>query len=289
MNLGAVSGSAEFHRLGFADALSLSPECFHVVVLAARGAQLEVPSGWASAWWVLRGELGVRSSTFQGQVAEGYMLTWQDGAIKAFSAENIGAIAIAAPVHLWQQHANEPKAIGGRLLMPWQVRPNSELRRLILRVARLARRGNAPHEAVLRALVAAVHESQEPMRACLEKVRAGNRQRREQVLFRLMRLRHLLVFGQSSMLGLAGMSKVANYSPTHLIRLYREVFGETPLEHANRLRIGRSWALLRGTHMSVGEVSKAIGFESKSAFCRSFKTNFGTTASQVRRVDVCTR
>lgn len=280
---GALFSTAEFHRLGFAGAISLASERFHVVVAAARGAQVDVPAGWASAWWVLQGNLGVQSSTFQGDVAKGRLLAWQDGAVRLSAPGPVGAIGIAAPAHLWAFRLRDQAGGADRLLMPWQVRPGRELRRLMLRVARLSRHGQARHEAALGALVAAVHESQAPVRIYLDACSGRTRQRREQVLLRLMRVRHLITFGRSNRLDLAGLAEVANYSPTHLIRLYREVFGETPLEHANRLRVGRSWTLVRNTRMPIGDISEVVGFESKSAFCRSFKANFGTTTSQVRR------
>lgn len=280
---GALFSTAEFHRLGFAGAISPSSERFHVVVTAARGAQVDIPAGWASAWWVLQGKLGVQTSVFQGDVAKGRLLTWQDGPLRLSAPGHIGAIGIAGPAHLWSYRMRDQSREADRLLMPWQVRPGRELRRLMVRVARLSRHGQARHEAVLGALVAAVHESQEPVRVYLEACSGRSRQRREQILLRLMRVRHLITFGRSVRLDLAGLSEVANYSPTHLIRLYREVFGETPLEHHNRLRVGRSWVLVRDTRMPIGDISEAIGFESKSAFCRSFKANFGTTTSEVRR------
>jgi len=232
---------------------------------------------------VLQGKLGVQSPVFQGDVGKGRLLAWQDGALRLSAAGAVGAIGIAGPANLWAHRLGSQGGTGDRLLMPWQIRPARDLRRLMLRVARLSRHGRSRHEAALGALVAAVHESQAPVRIYLDGCRGRTRQRREQVLLRLMRVRHLITFGRPARLDLAGLSEIANYSPTHLIRLYREVFGETPLEHANRLRVNRSWTLVRDTRMPIGDISEMIGFESKSAFCRSFKANFGTTTSQVRR------
>ena len=279
----ALFSTAEFHRLGFAGAVVPATERFHVVVAAARGAQVDLPAGWASAWWVLQGSLVVQSPTFQGDVGKGRLLAWQDGPLRLSAPGKVGAIGIAGPAHLWAHRLRDQPGGGDRLLMPWQVRPGRELRRLMLRVARLSRHGQARNDAALGALVAAVHESQAPVRIYLDACSGRTRQRREQVLLRLMRVRHLITFGRSTRLDLTSLAEVANYSPTHLIRLYREVFGETPLEHANRLRVGRSWALVRDTRMPIGDISEVIGFESKSAFCRSFKANFGATTSQVLR------
>jgi len=280
---GALFATAEFHRLGFAGAISPCSERFHVVVAAARGAQVDLPAGWASAWWVLKGKLGVQAASFQGDVGKGRMLTWQDGPLRLSAAGTVGAIGIAGPAPVWAHRLRDQPGGGDRLLMPWQIRPSRDLRRLMLRIARLSRHGQSRHEAALGALVSAVHESQAPVRVYLDACSGRTRQRREQVLLRLMRVRHLITYGRTARLDLAGLSEIANYSPTHLIRLYREVFGETPLEHANRLRVNRSWTLVRDTRMPIGDISEVIGFESKSAFCRSFKANFGATTSQVRR------
>lgn len=279
---GALFASAQFHRLGFAGASVLSDERFHLVVAAARGVQVDVPAGWGSAWWVLRGNLAVHSPHFQGDLPAGQWLAWQDGSLRLSANANVGAIGIAAPTSAWSARLRELPG-GERALLPWQSRPSRELKRLMLRVARLARLGQSRHEAALGALVAAVHEDQAPLRVYLDACSGRTRQRREQVLQRLMRVRHLITHGRSPRLDLASLAEVANYSPTHLIRLYREVFGETPLEHATRLRVGRSWSLVRDTRLPISDISEAVGFESKSAFCRAFKANFGATTSEVRR------
>ncbi len=91
----ALFSTAEFHRLGFAGAVVPASERFHVVVAAARGAQVDLPAGWASAWWVLQGSLGVQSPVFQGDIGRGRMLAWQDGPVRLSAPGKVGAIGIA--------------------------------------------------------------------------------------------------------------------------------------------------------------------------------------------------
>ena len=81
----------------------------------------------------------------------------------------------------------------------------------------------------------------------------------------------------------------AHYSPGHLIRLHRAVFGETPSDYFTRLRHARAWELVRETDMPVATITHRLGFESQSAFCRAFKHAFGMTATQARRgeTDAC--
>ena len=74
----------------------------------------------------------------------------------------------------------------------------------------------------------------------------------------------------------------ARYSPCHLIRLHRAVFGETPSEYATRLRERQAWDMVCGSRLLICEITEMLGFESQSAFCRAFKNAFGRTTSQVR-------
>ena len=87
-------------------------------------------------------------------------------------------------------------------------------------------------------------------------------------------------------LELDDLARFANYSPHHLIRMYRKVFGETPAEQASRLRTRRAWELVRTTSLPVCEITEMVGFESQSAFCRAFKHSFGMTTSQARALAV---
>ena len=80
----------------------------------------------------------------------------------------------------------------------------------------------------------------------------------------------------------SSLAASASYSPCHLIRSYRDVFGETPSEYASRLRFERAWRLVNDTTMPICEITEMLGFESQSAFCRAFKNAFGRTTSQVR-------
>jgi len=275
--------ATRLHRPRLAEALALHGEGIHMVVANDRGVQVDVPAGWTSAWWTGRGNLEAQSAHFDGRIAAGHLLCWQDSPVRLYSHARVGAVGIAAPTRTWTLARD--LGVGSRLLLPWQEPASREIRRLLLRAARLVRDGNAGSAAALGALLATLHEAQAPLlEERLPLCSGRTRQRREQVLMRLMRVRHLVRYGRDPRADLGQLAKVANYSPTHLIRLHREVFGETPAEFAMRLRVERSWALVRDTRMPIGDISEAVGFESKSAFCRSFKATFGRTTSEVRRL-----
>ncbi|HRQ66177.1 MAG TPA: AraC family transcriptional regulator, partial [Xanthomonadaceae bacterium] len=162
------------------------------------------------------------------------------------------------------------------------------LRRLLVRLVRMARRqaDAAAMDATAAAVLSELLESQAHLQALLPRCRGRTRQHRQQVLMRLLRVEHLIRKHEDTRLDLGYLAASANYSPSHLIRSYRDVFDETPAEYAARLRGERAWTLVRGTDMRVCEITEALGFESQSAFCRAFKKIHGMTASQARmRVD----
>lgn len=275
--------SPRYRRLGFAEAFVPGEDAFHLLSVTDRGAQVDVPATWSSAWWVLRGSVRAHAAHFDGEVPAGTLLTWQDGPLRLLSYAPAGVVGVCAPTPLWTRCLLGVRPGPGRLLLPWQAPATRAQARLLVRSARLARHGAGRQESALGALLAAIHDGQAPLREPLPLCSGRTSGRREQVLARLMRVRHLVLHGEAARLDLARLAAIASYSPAHLIRLYRDVFGETPAETSARRRVERSLALVRDTRMPIGDISEVVGFESKSAFCRSFKATFGRTTSEVRR------
>src|SRR3546814_3309077 len=99
-------------------------------------------------------------------------------------------------------------------------------------------------------------------------------------MLRLLRVRHLIESSGDERSDLARPARSSNHSPWYLIRVHRDVFGETPSEYAATLRLQHAWSLVRDTKTSIREIRDAPGFESHSEFSRSFKTTFGCTPTQ---------
>src|SRR3546814_975466 len=124
---------------------------------------------------------------------------------------------------------------------------------------------------LVEAICTAMIEQQRDLSARVVRCSGRTLQRRQQTMLRLLRVRHLIESSGDERSDLARLARSANYSPWHLIRVHRDVFGETPSEYAARLRLQHAWSLVRDTKTSICEISEALGFESQSAFCRSFK------------------
>lgn len=79
------------------------------------------------------------------------------------------------------------------------------------------------------------------------------------------------------------LARVAACSRWHLVRVFKEAYGETPGDYLSRRRIERAMELLRETDMSVTDVCNAVSFSSLGTFSRRFRALVGSSPSQYRR------
>ncbi len=84
-------------------------------------------------------------------------------------------------------------------------------------------------------------------------------------------------------LTLAGLARVACFSPYHFHYIFRGIVGEGLGEYIRRLRLERAWHRLLDGARSVTEVALGAGYGSHEAFDRAFKAHFGLTPSDARR------
>jgi AraC-like DNA-binding protein len=102
-------------------------------------------------------------------------------------------------------------------------------------------------------------------------------------LVRLCRARDLLRDCLAEPVTLADCAAEAGLSPWHLLRAFRDAFGETPREFLTRLRIERARHLLTVTGRSVTDVCLDVGFSSLGTFSTLFKRHVGDSPAQFRR------
>lgn len=107
--------------------------------------------------------------------------------------------------------------------------------------------------------------------------RPATRRRR---LARLEVARSLIADGEAA--NLDQVARAAGLSKFHLLRLFRAVFGETPMKYAEGLRLQRAAARLAGPHGLIDEIAFEAGYETGSAFGRAFRRRFGLTPSAYR-------
>lgn len=272
-----------FLRIGeHVDLGQRTQDCLHVVHANGRGIQVDVPAGWVSVWWPVRGRLLLSAGGNDWELASRGLQVWRDATLRCRSFAPQGWLAVAGPQAAWS-----PAKDGAASLFPWQGRASRTTAGLLARLARGARVSASRHAADADVLLAAFADSlleqQRALHALLPRCNGRTVARKRQTLTRMLRVRHAIVCNPDIRLDLESLAAAANYSPCHLIRVYRAIFGETPSDYAIRLRSERAWALVRDTRMPVCEITEALGFESQSSFCRAFKSSFGATTSEVRR------
>jgi AraC-like DNA-binding protein len=84
-------------------------------------------------------------------------------------------------------------------------------------------------------------------------------------------------------LDVAALAREAHASRAHFIRSFKKTFGETPHRYLQRRRIERAKELLRGTPLSVTEVSVAVGFRSLGSFSTVFRKLVGEPPGEYAR------
>ena len=277
------------HLIQGSQSLDLSmqrPDCIHAISGRGKGGRLSIPAGWISVTLVLDGALELSNGDLPWQLGARQLQLWMDGSLRHITREHGWWLCIAAPAALWQK---PPKSTASIIncLIPRELTCDRELARAVVHLCRPRwfkhnpATGDAAYKLGL--LRDALVDRQQPMQMQLERCSGRTVLRRHQTMLRLLRVQHLIRCTIETRLDLISLAAVANYSPTHLIRIYREVFGETPSEYAARLRNRRALDLVCNTSLSVCEIAESLGFESESAFCRAFKHAFGCTTTAARR------
>lgn len=285
----SVPAKPEFHDVHLARPLDLaagSLNAMQFVQVARRGGVVSIPTGWTSVWLQLSGSLHLESSHNDWPLASGQVLVWTEGALRGHCRTTGWCLVLAAPDHVWS-HYLRASALSSLELLPNERQCPRELGRMIVHACRFAKRGAMDAiDPVMQTIMAALLESQADLADLLPRCNGRTLRSRQQNLQRLLRVRHVIRHNLENKPDTPHLARIANYSPHHLIRIHRNVFGETPAEYANRLRTMRAWDLVNNTRMPICEIAESLGFESQSAFCRAFKKSFGMTTGQARRPHV---
>ena len=256
----------------------------HLVHAAGRASRLHVPAGWLSLCVPLSGCLQFESPDGEWELAPGRMQVWRDSELRVDCRSSGGWLGLAGPFEAWSRHIRAAGHGVDAGIFPRESECPRVLRRLLVRLARSARGTMAAGDSgmLLEATCVALIEQQQDLHERLQRCSGRTLQRRRQTMLRLLRVRQLIETHRDNRPDLARLARSANYSPWHLIRMYRDVFDETPSEYAARLRLTRAWSLVNDTQLPICEITEALGFESQSSFCRAFKNAYGATTGDVR-------
>jgi AraC family transcriptional regulator len=116
--------------------------------------------------------------------------------------------------------------------------------------------------------------------AALPAARASTR---EELYRRLHRAREYAAASFGEPVTLDIMAQAADLSPNHLLRTFKQVFGQTPHQYLTSLRLEHARRLLEQTERSVTEICFDVGFESLGAFSWLFRRRVGVSPAEYRR------
>jgi AraC family L-rhamnose operon regulatory protein RhaS len=84
-------------------------------------------------------------------------------------------------------------------------------------------------------------------------------------------------------LSLEGLAQRSGLSRRHFVRLFRALYGTTPVQYLLSLRLDRAAGFLRTTDMRITEIAFACGFTDSNYFTRLFRNRIGMPPRQYRR------
>ena len=84
-------------------------------------------------------------------------------------------------------------------------------------------------------------------------------------------------------LTLDDLAGAAGLSPNHLLRTFKQAFGQTPHQYLTERRLERARQLLAETNQPVTEICLSVGFASLGAFSWLFRRRVGVSPAEYRR------
>jgi AraC family transcriptional regulator len=98
---------------------------------------------------------------------------------------------------------------------------------------------------------------------------------------------HFIQNNLNENLSLEKLSRIANYSPFHFQRIFKQVTGESPRQYIARTRLETAaHSLIIQSDKPVKEIAIEAGFTSAATFARAFKSYFGVSAERLRAMPV---
>lgn len=120
----------------------------------------------------------------------------------------------------------------------------------------------------------------------MRRVQATRASTREELFRRVSLAEDIIRSEYRKGISLAELSQMTALSPNHLIRTYKQVFGDTPHQHVISLRLAEAKRLLSTTDRPILEVCLSVGFDSIGTFTSTFKRRFGQPPSAYRNKSI---
>jgi AraC family transcriptional regulator len=105
---------------------------------------------------------------------------------------------------------------------------------------------------------------------------------REEIIRRLLYSVDYIHSHYEKDLSLEELASVACFSKFHFLRLFKIVFGKTPHQFINQVKVEKAKRVLKQTSYDVTLIARNLGFDTASSFSRMFYNQVGVYPSQYR-------
>ena len=103
-----------------------------------------------------------------------------------------------------------------------------------------------------------------------------------EILKRLTLAKEYIISNYNKAIELQDIARHACLSVNHLLRTFKQAYGQSPHQFLIKTRLDRSKYLLKHTNYTINKIVEIIGFECPSSFIRLFKSNNHLTPGKYR-------
>jgi len=258
------------------------------ILYCDRATTITIGAGLCGLWCPLRGDVWISEGGTRLTVAKKFVYVSDSNRSYEAEVSTAGAcIAVIGSQTTWSainafdvgEQADAPA------IFPALHAPSVSVRKGIIAFARESFRG-ARRQCCVRQISkisAVLSQLQQSFEGFVQRCPGRTIARRRSVFLRLQRARLYIQLYNARELDVSTLAHVANYSMWQFIKIFRQVFGDTPYAHLSQRRIEVAKMLLtQKTAMGVSDVARAAGFSSRATFTRSMKQLSGATATELR-------
>ncbi|MEI9983357.1 MAG: AraC family transcriptional regulator [Aliidongia sp.] len=101
--------------------------------------------------------------------------------------------------------------------------------------------------------------------------------------WQIQRVRNFIEEHLEDDIHLKDLSEVAQRSPGHFLRAFKQTLGETPHAYVVRRRLDRAGRLMLESDAALSEIALTCGFADQAHFCRQFRQSTGQSPAAWRR------
>lgn len=260
------------------------------VLLLAEGRPTLAWNCWAPAslWTTLNGTARLCGRDLRVEIGSDSSFVVEHGnrlGFQSVGAPTASMIGLLLPPDRVRQLARRELGceIDEPLLMP-ELLHDEDIHLVLLQLAECALResDSGLAEQLVDEIIVRLLRRQAELAPLVDRCPGRSARYRRQVFLRLLRARNHIEHVPGAVATLARLAEIAKLSPTHFLRLYRDVFGQTPHKHVVRVRLLAARELLTHSALGVSAICRTLGFENRCAFARVFKQHFGVAPTVLR-------